>query len=128
MTGAGDKTLMIAVLAQELQLTCMVKRERGTCTAADCDNCRTRDLLAEAGRMLGTRYEVDIPARLAVSREANRAEQLAQALRSVCTELLQERGCYEGECGTDACSYSDCVVGPAMELLESLEREVPSGE
>ena len=25
-----------------------------------------------------------------------------QALRSVCTELLQERGCYEGECGTDA--------------------------
>jgi len=52
-----------------------------------------------------------------------RVKQFAQALRSVCTELLQERGCYEGECGTDACSYSDCVVGPALKLLESLERE-----
>jgi len=31
-----------------------------------------------------------------------RVKQFAQALRSVCTELLQERGCYEGECGTDA--------------------------
>ena len=57
-----------------------------------------------------------------------RAEQLAQALRSVCTELLQERGCYEGECGTDACSYSDCVVGPALKLLENLEREVRDGD
>lgn len=124
MTGAGDRTLMIAVLAQELQLTCMVKRERGTCTPADCDNCRTRDLLAEAGRMLGTRYEVDIPARLAVSEEASRAEQLAQALRSVCTELRLMRGCDEGDCGTDACWYSDCVAGPALELLDRCGPEV----
>lgn len=57
-----------------------------------------------------------------------RAEQLSQALRSVCTELLMERGCYEGECGTYACSYSDCAVGPALKLLEDLEREARNGQ
>lgn len=124
MTGAGDKTLMIAVLAQELQLTCMAKRERGTCTAADCDNCRTRDLLAEAGRMLGTEYEVDIPAHVVASEETKHAEQLAQALSSVCMEMRLMRGCDEGDCGTDACWYSDCVVGPALELLERCGPEV----
>jgi len=57
-----------------------------------------------------------------------RVEQLVEALRSVCTELRLERGCYEGECGTDACCYSDCVIGPALNLLESLGREVRDGD
>ncbi len=81
------------------------------------------DALDESNRAVSS-----LNARLYIQQETRRAaeyraEQLAQALRSVCAELLQERGCYEGECGTDACSYSDCVVGPALQLLESLERE-----
>lgn len=81
------------------------------------------DALDESNRAVSS-----LNARLYIQQETRRAaeyraEQLAQALRSVCTELLLERGCYEGECGTDACCYSDCIVGPTLKLLESLERE-----
>lgn len=139
---------MIVALAQELKLTCSTKREAGTCTPNDCENCLTRNLVSAAYQMAGGEREKGKPACQAVSeQQANdeesaeldrefhalledfdavraardaaeeRAEQLAQALRSVCTELRLERGCDEGACGTDRCFWSGCTAGPAMELL-----------
>ncbi len=110
---------MIAALERELK--CQVKRTAGTCTAADCDNCRTRYLLTEAGRMLGTESEIDIPAHVVASEEIKRAEQLSQALRSVCTEVRLMRACDPNQCGTRACPYAHCEVGSAMKLLDKLE-------
>jgi hypothetical protein len=145
---------MIVTLARELKLTCSTKREIGTCTPSDCENCLTRDLVSAAYRMADGECEKSKPACRAVSEQQaggeesaelnselcallddfdavrvardaaeERVKQFAQALRSVCIELLLERGCYEGECGTDACSYRDCVVGPALKLLDKLEED-----
>ena len=156
---AVTQSEMIVTLARELKLTCSTKREIGTCTPSDCENCLTRDLVSAAYRMADGECEKSKPACRSVSeQQANdeesaelnrelcallddfdtvrtardaaeeRVKKFAQALRLVCTELLLERGCHEGECGTDACSYIDCIVGPTLKLLESLEREVRSGE
>lgn len=57
-----------------------------------------------------------------------RAERLAEALRLVCAEMRLLRDCDQGECGTRACLSPNCMAGPALKLLESLEREVRSGE
>lgn len=78
--------------------------------------------------MLGTESEIDIPAHVVASEEIKRAEQLAQALRSVCTELRVMRGCNEGACGDWTCISIGCAVGPALKLLESLEREARNGQ
>ncbi len=143
---AVTQSEMIVTLARELKLTCSTKREAGTCAPSDCENCLTRDLVSAAYQMAGGECEKGTPACQANDEESaelnrelcalledfgivraerdaaeERVKQFAQALRSVCTELLQERGCYEGECGTDACSYRDCVVGPALKLLDKLE-------
>jgi len=136
---AVTQSEMIVTLARELKLTCSTKREAGTCAPSDCENCLTRDLVSAAYQMAGGECEKGTPACQAndeesaeLNRELHAAEervkQFAQALRSVCTELLLEQGCYEGECGTDACCYSDCVIGPALNLLESLGREVRDGD
>jgi len=50
-----------------------------------------------------------------------RAEQLSQALRSVCTEVRLMRACDPNQCGTRACPYAHCEVGSAMKLLDKLE-------
>lgn len=136
---AVTQSEMIVTLARELKLTCSTKREIGTCAPSDCENCLTRDLVSAAYQMAGGECEKGTPACQANDEESaelnrelhaaeERVEQLVEALRSVCTELRLERGCYEGECGTDACCYSDCVIGPALNLLESLGREVRDGD
>ena len=132
-------------LIKALDIVCSTLRTEGICNRADCgtDACSINPLReenapacraaseerakdeesAELNRELCALLEDFGIVRAERDAAEERVKQFAQALRSVCTELLQERGCYEGECGTDACSYSDCVVGPALKLLESLGRE-----
>ena len=137
-------------LAKALGIVCSTLRMEGICNGADCgtDACSINPLCetgtpacramseqqadgeesAELDREFHALLEDFDTVRAARDAAEERVEQFAQALRSVCTELLLEQGCYEGECGTDACCYSDCVIGPALNLLESLGREVRDGD
>lgn len=133
-------------LIKALDLACSTLRTEGICNPTDCgtDACSINPLCkksASACRAMGEQQangeeSAELNSELCAllddfdtvrtARDAaeERVKQFAQTLRPVCAELLQERGCYEGECGTDACSYSECIAGPALQLLGSLEREV----
>ena len=122
--------------AKALGIVCSTLRMEGICNGADCgtDACSINPL-CETGTpacRAVSEQQADGEESAELNRELHaaeeRVEQLVEALRSVCTELRLERGCYEGECGTDACCYSDCVIGPALNLLESLGREVRDGD
>jgi hypothetical protein len=131
--------------AKALGIVCSTLRMEGICNGADCgtDACSINPLCetgtpacravseqqadgeesAELDREFHALLEDFDTVRAARDAAEERVEQFAQALHSVCAELRLERGCYEGECGTDACSYSDCVVGPALKLLDKLEED-----
>ena len=132
-------------LVKALDMVCSTLRTEGICNGADCgtDACSINPLRetgipasqAVSEQQAGGEESAELNSELCallddfdavrVARDAaeERVKQFAQALRSVCIELLLERGCYEGECGTDACSYRDCVVGPALKLLDKLEED-----
>ena len=125
--------------AKALGIVCSTLRMEGICNGADCgtDACSINPLCetgtpacravseqqadgeesAELDREFHALLEDFDAVRAARDAAEERAEQLAQALRSVCTELRLERGCDEGACGTDRCFWSGCTAGPAMELL-----------
>jgi hypothetical protein len=106
-------------LVRKLQKQCGQKFETGT-VSDGLDNTMDTDCLYCKNEWCAY---VGIRAMLAWQGYGNQdagepnTSQLAQALRSVCTELRLERGCDEGACGTDRCFWSGCTAGPAMGLL-----------
>ena len=137
-------------LIKALDIVCSTLRTEGLCNKADCgtDACSINPLReenapacravseqqandeesAELNRELCALLDDFDTVRTARDAAEERVKKLTQALRLVCAEMRLLRDCDQSECGTRACSSPNCMAGPALKLLESLEREVPSGE